>query len=55
MDTDTIILLILLSGAVIWMMRMHFSESKRLAEKKAREERDQTLRAERVRQLRGRR
>jgi hypothetical protein len=55
MDTDTMILLTLLAGAVIWMIKMQFTESKRLAETKAREERGQTLRTKRVRQLSGRR
>jgi Tfp pilus assembly protein PilO len=55
MDADTMILLTLLAGAVIWMITLQFTESKRLAERKAREEKDQTLRTERVRQLQGRR
>jgi hypothetical protein len=55
MDTDTMILLTLLAGAVIWLIKLQFTESRKLAERKVREERDQSLRAERVRQLSGRR
>ncbi len=53
MNTDTLIILVLLAISLVWWIKMQFVESRRLVEEQAREMRDQARRAERLKQLAG--
>ena len=51
MDTDTFILLMMLSAAFYWWLRLQFAESKKLAEEYKQQKKDRLMRAERIKRL----
>jgi hypothetical protein len=51
MDTDTIIILTMLTAAFCWWLKIQFLESKKLAEENLRKSKDQLMRAERIKRL----
>ena len=50
-DTDTLILLMLLTAAFCWFLKLQFLESKKLAEENEQKIKDRQMRAERVKRL----
>lgn len=55
MDYDTIILLVLLTGAFLWWFKLSFEENRSIVREFERKKKEKSLRAERVRQLVNRR
>jgi hypothetical protein len=51
MDTDTLIILMMLTAAFCWWLKLQFLESKKLAEENKRQTKDQLMRAERIKRL----
>jgi hypothetical protein len=51
MDTDTLIILMMLTAAFCWWLMLQFLESKKLAEENKRQMKNQLMRAERIKRL----
>jgi|JFJP01.1.fsa_nt_gi hypothetical protein len=51
MDNDSLIILMMLTAAICWWLKIHLWESKKLAEEIKQQTKDRQVRAERVKRL----
>lgn len=51
MDNDTLTILILLTAAFCWWLKLQFTEDRQLAKERKQQTKDQLMRAERIKRL----